>query len=87
MDFNQQDLLKTTRFQIDCCDRWQVYHRLMALELSCTCGAYQPLDVDIPNPTTAILVWSVVHQIHSPRLTLVDWLDRCWLLDGVSDLS
>jgi hypothetical protein len=59
-------------------DRWQVFHRLQALDISCQCGTHQPLLVQIENPQAAIQLWSVVKQCSASRGELIDWLNRCW---------
>jgi hypothetical protein len=64
--------------EIQCDDRWQVYHRLQALEISCCCHCYQPLKAHVTNATTAIQIWSVVRQATMPRQALVHWLENCW---------
>jgi hypothetical protein len=79
-------------------DRWQIYHRLRELEISCECSAGKPLRVVVDTPTAAIQVWSVARQpsmLHgrgfaNERSQLVDWLDRCFTLQAArqgSELS
>lgn len=63
-------------------DRWQVYHRLQALEIPCTCCYSQPLQISLTplNATMAIQVWSVVRQIKEQREELIRFLEQCWQL-------
>ena len=58
--------------------RWQVYHRLQALEIECYCKTNQTLRVNLDNPLVGIQLWSVVKQVTGARQELIDWLDRCW---------
>lgn len=60
--------------------RWQIYHRLRELEISCRCAAHQPLTVELNSAIAAIQLWSVAKQVATSRLELVDWLERCWRL-------
>ncbi|MGA9378818.1 MAG: Asr1405/Asl0597 family protein [Phormidium sp.] len=59
-------------------NRWQVYHRLQELMISCWCPNDGSLRVDVNNSIEAILVRSTVQQFIAPRAELVDWLERCW---------
>jgi hypothetical protein len=59
-------------------DRWQLYRRLIELEISCTCSTGKPLEVTIDTPTAAIQVWSVARQQLLERSQMVSWLDRCF---------
>ncbi|MCY7275536.1 MAG: hypothetical protein LH702_17800 [Phormidesmis sp. CAN_BIN44] len=60
--------------------RWQIYHRLCELDIPCRCVAYEPLTVQVEGAIAALQLWSVVKQISTSRLELVDWLERCWRL-------
>jgi hypothetical protein len=68
-------------------DRWQIYHRLQELEISCKCSTGNPLTVAVDTPTAAIQVWSVARQPSTDRSQLVDWLDRCFTLQVVGVAS
>ena len=61
-------------------ERWQVYHRLKALEIECSCRINEPLHVAPDSPQQAIQLWSIVKQVTSDRQELVDWLHQCWQL-------
>lgn len=61
-------------------DRWQVYHRLQELDIPCQCSLYQPIKVQISNPTQLIQVWSVTRQVINPSVKLGEFLDNCWQL-------
>ncbi|AFY93360.1 Asr1405/Asl0597 family protein [Chamaesiphon minutus] len=63
-------------------DRWQIYHRLQELEISCNCSTGKPLTVSVETPTAAIQVWNVARQPSLDRCQLVDWLDRCLILQA-----
>ncbi len=69
----------------DWSDRWQLYRRLMELEISCKCSTGKPLEVNVDTPATAIQVWSVARQQMMERSQLVDWLDRCFVPDSAPD--
>ena len=68
--------------EVNPADRWLVYKRLQQLGLSCQCFTNKPLQVELSNTKEAIQLWSVVKQIHSHRLELVDWLDTCWQMNS-----
>jgi hypothetical protein len=59
-------------------DRWQVYQRLRELDIPCNCEANQPLEVEIPNPTIAMQIWSVTRQFTASRQELIATLEGCW---------
>jgi hypothetical protein len=63
-------------------DRWQIYHRLQELEISCECATGKPLTVAVDTPTGVIQVWSLARQPSLDRCQLVDWLDRCFSLQA-----
>lgn len=67
---------------VDWTDRWQVYTRLLELNISCSCGMNQPLTIEISNVTTAIQLWSVVQQSTASRSQLIKALERCWCCDA-----
>lgn len=59
-------------------ERWQVYHRLKALEIECSCCINEPLQVAPNSPQEAIQIWSIVKQVTNNRQELVNWLHKCW---------
>jgi hypothetical protein len=59
-------------------DRWQVYHRLQALEIPCQCATNKPLKIQLDSTKTAIQLWSVTRQFTASRDELVQWLECCW---------
>lgn len=59
-------------------ERWQVYHRLQELGISCTCKTQQPLQVEITSPLAMFQVWNVVRQQSGSRPQLIEWLETCW---------
>ena len=67
-----------TAIEVQCEDRWQVYHRLQELDIPCQCASYQPLKVQVNHPLAAIQLWSVVQQVTTPRQQLADRLEACW---------
>lgn len=64
--------------EIQCQDRWQVYHRLQELEIDCWCSGYQPLRVRVMSATEAIQIWSVAQHAIVSRRALIPWLEACW---------
>ena len=75
--------LKVAKIEND--RRWEVFHRLQDLEISCQCSAYKPLLVQIDSPQTAVQLWSVVKQVNSSRCELIDWLNRCWQIERIDN--
>jgi hypothetical protein len=63
-------------------ERWEIYWRLQQLGIPCKCATNQPLRAEVPSPTTAIQLWSVVRQTTASRRELVFWLHRCWQARG-----
>ncbi len=66
--------------QIPYHQRWEVYHRLQALFIPCSCRKDGYLQVQINSPVAAILLRSTVIQCTASRQLLIDWLERCWQL-------
>ncbi|MEO1376675.1 MAG: Asr1405/Asl0597 family protein [Cyanobacteria bacterium J06635_10] len=60
--------------------RWQIYHRLQELEIPCYCREDGSLQVQLNSWIAAILLRSIVIQFTASRLSLIDWLERCWQL-------
>ncbi len=69
---------QSTVVEVECGDRWQVYHRLQELDIPCQCRAHRALKVYITNPMDITLLWSVVRHASQSRWEKVDWLERCW---------
>lgn len=61
-------------------NRWQAYHRLQELEIDCSCGGFQPLQVQVSTPTEAVQLWAVIRRLSLPRETLAASLRQCWRL-------
>lgn len=61
-------------------DRWQVYQRLQELDIPCQCSLYQPIKIQVSNPTQLIQVWSVTRQVTTPPVELAKFLNKCWQL-------
>lgn len=69
-----------TNITVCCEDRWQVYHRLKELEISCQCSGFQPLTVNIQTATEALQLWSIVKRVSQTRHDLVMTLTQSWQL-------
>jgi hypothetical protein len=63
---------------LDRVTRWEVYHRLTALEIPCQCRVNQPLQVRAETPTAIVQMWSVIQACTAPQVELVNHLNRCW---------
>ncbi|WP_353930865.1 Asr1405/Asl0597 family protein [Okeanomitos corallinicola TIOX110] len=59
-------------------DRWQVYHRLQDLMITCSCPADGSLRVQVNTLQEAMLVHSTVMQFIASRCELLAWLEVCW---------
>ncbi|VEP11966.1 conserved hypothetical protein [Hyella patelloides LEGE 07179] len=70
---------KPQTIQINWSDRWQVYYRLQALEVECSCQTDRPLQVYLGNSQAVVQTWSVVKQFTANRQELIDWLNQCWI--------
>jgi hypothetical protein len=70
----------TPILRLDLIQRWEVYHRLQALEIACQCGVNQPLQVDIPSPAVLLQVWGVLKRVGASRQELIEKLENAWQL-------
>lgn len=75
-DFSQQFI------SIARSDRWQAYHRLQELDISCTCLADGRFQVEVNSPIAVIQLWSVLQQLTRSRQQLSHWLEHCWNLSA-----
>ncbi|AFZ55822.1 hypothetical protein H6G54_26900 [Anabaena cylindrica FACHB-243] len=64
--------------QIPLSDRWQIYHRLQELMITCSCPPDGSLRVQVNSLQEAVLVRSAVMQFLASRCELVEWLEGCW---------
>lgn len=71
---------KPTGIAVDCEDRWQVYHRLQELDITCQCSGFQPLKVTIQTATEALQLWSIVRRVSQSRQDLIVVLTQSWQL-------
>ncbi|MBE9060824.1 hypothetical protein IQ256_07515 [cf. Phormidesmis sp. LEGE 11477] len=67
---------------VTCEDRWQVYHRLQDLGITCRCGGFKPLQVEVKTPTEALQLWNILRRVSSARPVLIASLDQCWKMPG-----
>lgn len=67
-----------TVIEIDRLARWEVYHRLQALSIPCTCKWGEPLRVQIDSPGVAIQLWCVVLGATATRQDRLTFLEQCW---------
>lgn len=68
--------------KVNIADRWQIYYRLKALNIECTCQTERPLMVYPNSPQDAAQIWSVTKRFSANRRELIDWLDRCWQIES-----
>ncbi|NET37158.1 MAG: hypothetical protein F6K19_34905 [Cyanothece sp. SIO1E1] len=80
MAAKEPNSLIDARVQIQCEDRWRVYHRLQELDIPCWYAAHQPLQVQVRGAIAAIQIQSVIRQVTMPRWELAQVLERCWSL-------
>ena len=66
--------------RVKCTHKWEMYHRLKALEIDCQCKTNQPLLIQLDTIQAAIQVWSVAKHLSASRQESIAWLDRCWQL-------
>jgi hypothetical protein len=64
-------------------EKWDVYHRLQDLGISCQCSMHKALSVDVSSPNEVAQVWSVVRRVTSSRESLVKLLKCCWEISSV----
>ncbi|KPQ34196.1 MAG: Neurogenesis glycoprotein [Phormidesmis priestleyi Ana] len=69
-----------TNITVCCEDRWQVYHRLQELDISCQCSSFEPLQVTIKTASEAIQLWSIVKRVSQPQQSLIRDLTVSWQL-------
>ena len=74
----RENTFATDSFTVCCEDRWQVYYRLIDLDIRCQCGGFRLLKAHIETVTEAIQLWSVVRRVSQPRSVLVAALERSW---------
>ncbi|MGK7914295.1 MAG: Asr1405/Asl0597 family protein [Prochloraceae cyanobacterium] len=67
--------------EVNSAARWQVYQRLLELQISCQCLTNKPLQVQLHSTKEAIQLWSVVKHLTASRQELASWLDRCWHME------
>ncbi|BAU63714.1 hypothetical protein STA3757_10810 [Stanieria sp. NIES-3757] len=82
MSNDNQELATQQVVNVKWAERWQVYHRLQALEIECRCGSNRPLQIEINNTKTAIQLWSVARQVTASRYELMHWLENCWQIES-----
>jgi hypothetical protein len=64
--------------EVNWVDRWQVYQRLKELDIPCSCGTNQPLEVEISSATAAVQLWSVMRRCSACRQEQISTLECCW---------
>ena len=58
--------------------RWEMYHRLKELDISCHCSAHQPVTVEVDTVTTALQVWSMQKRFSYSRQDAIAALQNAW---------
>ncbi|MEY2976056.1 MAG: Asr1405/Asl0597 family protein [Prochlorotrichaceae cyanobacterium] len=65
---------------IDIVTRWNIYHRLQELEISCQCQCGQPLQVDCKTPLEILQFQRVLYRLTASRQDCLATLEHCWTL-------
>jgi len=73
----QESAIKT-EINVRQLERWQIYQRLIELQVPCRCSCNQPLQVNLNTPLELWQFWSVVQRVGANRQTLASRLERCW---------
>ena len=82
MDFLNIDSSSSTHtVAIDGANKWEMYHRLQALQIPCQCFIHKPLQVELNSPIAVIHLWSIVQRLTASRAQLVERLNLCWQLE------
>lgn len=73
---------KPLPIDIEQTNRQKVYERLQQLEIPCSWGDGEPLQVRVENPVAALQVWSVLQQYAPSDAAVRQRLKRCWQMFG-----
>mgnify|MGYP006156418269 CR=1 FL=1 len=65
-------------FPLSAWERWQLYHRLQALDIEDKCSLHKLLQVRIDSPAQLLQLWIVLRQVEAYRGSLIGWLETCW---------
>ncbi|AFZ49639.1 Asr1405/Asl0597 family protein [Dactylococcopsis salina] len=79
LNFSEESAIKT-EINVKQLERWQVYQRLIELQVPCRCSCNQPLEVELKTPLQVWQFWSVVRRVSASRDSLIAGLERCWQL-------
>lgn len=80
MESKSQVSKSSITVEIDCQNRWVIYHRLQELDIACDCSAYKPLTIQIDTLEKAIQLWSISRRVSQPHQQLIGELEKCWQL-------
>ncbi len=69
-----------TQISCKCTERWQVYQRLLELDIPCYCRCNHPLEVELATPLKVWQFWRVMWRVSASRDTLCHYLNQCWHL-------
>jgi len=72
--------IESTEAAIDVVTRWNIYHRLQELNISCKCDSGQPLQVDFKTPLELLQFHCVVYRLTASRQDCLATLKHCWTL-------
>jgi hypothetical protein len=78
-NFSEESAIKT-QIHCKCVERWQVYQRLLELQVPCYCRCNHPLEVELATPLKLWQFWTVMWRVSASRDTLCDYLHECWQL-------
>ena len=75
---NIDSFSSTHTVAINVAHKWEMYHRLQALQIPCQCFMNKPLQVQLNSPIAAIHFWSIVQRLTASRTQLIERLNLCW---------
>lgn len=78
-NFSEESAIKT-QIHVKQLERWQVYQRLLELQIPCRCRCNEPLEVELETPLKLWQFWTVVWRVSASRQMLSDYLESCWRL-------
>lgn len=81
MQIKNERSLNHETITVESLERWEIYHRLQTLDISCQCKTNKPLQVKLDSVLAAIQLWSVAKQCTASRQELLRWLNQCWLIE------
>ncbi|MCE2662674.1 MAG: hypothetical protein LW716_07840 [Microcystis sp. 53602_E8] len=60
-------------FPLSAWERWQLYHRLQALDIEDKCSLHKLLPVRIDASAQLLQLWIVLRQVEASQSCLIGW--------------